>query len=51
MTRFRNYGLWLPLLSTLLLLGACGIKPGKLEPPQGTDNDTFPREYPAPVKH
>ena len=29
-------------------LGACGIKPSEVDPPQGEKLDTFPRTYPAP---
>lgn len=46
MKRLRNYGLWLPLLSILLVAG-CGIKPGHLDPPHGADKDTFPNQYPS----
>ncbi|MGB0719321.1 MAG: hypothetical protein ACPGRX_02550 [Bdellovibrionales bacterium] len=28
-------------------LGACGIKPGEVDPPSGRDHTTFPRTYPA----
>jgi predicted small lipoprotein YifL len=45
MTLHRNYGLWLALLATLLI-SACGIKPGRLEQPPGTDKNDFPRDYP-----
>lgn len=46
MKRPRNYGLWLPLLS-ILLIGGCGIKPSKLEPPAGADKHDFPKTYPS----
>lgn len=29
-------------------LGACGIKPSEVDPPQGEKLDTFPRTYPDP---
>ena len=32
----------------LLFLGACGIKPSNVEPPDGATNDTFPQTYPNP---
>jgi hypothetical protein len=28
-------------------LGACGIKPKSVDAPQGVEEDTFPRTYPA----
>ena len=28
------------------LVTGCGIKPGRVDPPQGKDKDTFPRTYP-----
>ena len=34
------------LLSLLLSLTACGVKPGQLDTPKGGD-DTFPRTYPS----
>ncbi len=43
----RNYGLWLALLSTALMLGACGIKPKDMLPPEGTEKNDFPRSYPS----
>lgn len=30
-------------------LGACGVKPGKLPPPKGSENTGFPHTYPEPV--
>ena len=48
MTQHRKYGLWLALLSTALLLNACGIKPKDMLPPEGTPKDNkFPRDYPT----
>ena len=29
-------------------LGACGIKPSEVDPPQGEKLDTFPRTFPYP---
>lgn len=46
MTHGYKYGLGLALLATLLL-GACGIKPGSVEPPAGAEGKEFPRTYPA----
>jgi len=48
MTQPRNYGPWLAVLSITLLLSACGIKTGQLDPPAGADENAFPRQYPAP---
>ena len=46
MERYRNYGLWLALLATVLV-ASCGIKPGHLDPPAGTDKNKFPQDYPS----
>ena len=37
-------------LLTLLCcaLAGCGIKPGSVEPPEGSEGTAFPRTYPAP---
>lgn len=35
------------LAGVLCLLGACGVKPNSLEPPEGSDNTDFPRHYPT----
>jgi hypothetical protein len=32
---------------TLLFLCGCGVKPGGLAPPAGSDINAFPRTYPA----
>ncbi|HET8726565.1 MAG TPA: hypothetical protein VFO41_03550 [Alphaproteobacteria bacterium] len=34
-------------LAALLTLAACGKKPESVLPPQGEENDTFPRTYPS----
>lgn len=47
MTRAPKYGLWLALLSTALLTSACGIKPKDMLPPEGAEDSTFPKTYPA----
>ncbi len=31
-----------------LLISACGIKPGSLQPPKGAEQDGFPHTYPMP---
>ncbi len=36
------------VLSLLLLLCGCGRKPDFVDFPQGTQNKSFPRTYPAP---
>jgi len=35
-------------LGLVLTLGACGKRAGKIDPPPGTVDDTFPRVYPDP---
>ena len=35
------------LCLSALFLGACGIKPGDLQPPTGQQDTAFPRTYPA----
>ncbi len=49
MTQVLKYGLCLALLATLPL-NACGIKPGKLEQPAGTEKNDFPRDYPQTTR-
>lgn len=44
MTRFTALSLCL-----ILILAGCGIKPGDVSPPAGTDKDAFPRVYPDPA--
>jgi len=46
MLSHRKYGLWLALLATLLI-AACGIKPGHLDPPASDKPNQFPRTYPS----
>ena len=36
----------LTLLTVAALLSACGIKPGRLTPPNGNTEDDFPHDYP-----
>lgn len=38
------------LLLALMLasLAACGIKPNDVDPPKGSENSTFPAQYPNP---
>lgn len=38
----------LPLLILCLALTACGVKPGRVEPPAGEKADKFPHTYPDP---
>lgn len=38
----------LTLMTAVLLLAACGIKPADVDPPQGEERDYFPRTYPDP---
>ncbi len=38
--------LFLLLGMVALLAAGCGIKPGRVDPPSGPDNDPFPRIYP-----
>jgi len=35
-------------LAAALVLGGCGIKPGKVDAPPGVQKDSFPKTYPAP---
>lgn len=35
-------------LAAALMLTGCGKKPKLVDPPQGKENDHFPRTYPAP---
>ena len=35
------------LLMALLCLGACGVKPAYVDPPEGAEHKEFPRTYPA----
>ena len=37
------------LISIAPLLNGCGVKPGFVDPPQGVENDEFPRTYPDPA--
>ena len=37
------------LLALSMALGACGIKPSKVEPPTGAENTHFPATYPNPA--
>lgn len=35
------------MICACIVLGACGVKPGSVEPPEGSpDPDPFPRTYP-----
>lgn len=34
------------LCINLLMLGACGVKPPYVEPPEGAEHSEFPRVYP-----
>lgn len=34
-------------MAAALALGGCGKKPNFVDPPQGEENDTFPRTYPT----
>ncbi|MEM7679872.1 MAG: hypothetical protein AAF182_02585 [Pseudomonadota bacterium] len=34
-------------LSIILFTCACGVKPGNVEPPAGSENTNFPRTYPT----
>ncbi|MFH1158104.1 MAG: hypothetical protein V1721_04375 [Pseudomonadota bacterium] len=36
------------LTMALAAVGGCGIKPGKVDPPAGTEKDYFPKTYPDP---
>jgi hypothetical protein len=36
-------------LTVALMLAGCGKKPKIVDPPQGKENDHFPRTYPAPA--
>lgn len=38
----------LTVVAALLTLGGCGKKPSMVDPPQGRENDLYPRIYPAP---
>ena len=35
------------LLLSLLVVAACGVKPGQLDAPSGDKDKPFPRTYPA----
>lgn len=37
------------LVLALAAAGGCGIKPKNVDPPAGTEKDTFPRTYPDPA--
>jgi hypothetical protein len=37
------------LLLTLTMAGGCGIKPGNVDAPPGTQKDSFPKTYPDPA--
>jgi predicted small lipoprotein YifL len=37
------------LCVALALLAGCGVKPPRVDPPQGADKDYFPRTYPDPA--
>lgn len=39
----------LPLFLATALLCGCGVKPSVVEPPQGAEQDHFPRTYPDPA--
>lgn len=41
----RHYGALACILATLMVAG-CGIKPGSLKQPEGTQPNDFPRDYP-----
>ncbi|MCB1530767.1 MAG: hypothetical protein H6853_06360 [Rhodospirillales bacterium] len=51
MNRKRIYSLLITALLTLPA-GACGVKPGQVDPPADTDlkENVYPRTYPAPTK-
>jgi hypothetical protein len=46
--RFRA-GCFLALMAPGFLLGACGKKPGSIDPPPDVTDDHFPRVYPDPA--
>jgi hypothetical protein len=50
MTAPRKYGLWITLLATTAMIAGCGIKPGRLDQPPGTEPNDFPRDYPQPER-
>lgn len=35
-------------LCVILAVTGCGVKPRDVDPPQGKENDQFPRTYPDP---
>lgn len=37
------------VLAGLLFLGACGVRPGHVDPPAGVNPDPFPQTYPEAV--
>jgi predicted small lipoprotein YifL len=47
--RRRMIRLGLAAAVLALALGACGKKPGTMQPPEGADTTRFPRTYPNPV--
>lgn len=34
------------IIGACLLLGACGVKPGEVSPPEGAEGSAYPRTYP-----
>ena len=34
------------ILGICLVMGACGVKPGDVSPPEGTEEKAFPATYP-----
>ena len=37
----------LVMISPIIVLGACGIKPDQVDPPEEVQSGEFPRTYPA----
>lgn len=48
-TLSRTVLLTASLLALSMALGACGIKPSRVEPPAGAENTQFPATYPDPA--
>lgn len=45
---YSYYSRSLFLIALCLVLGACGIKPKNVDPPEGAEKSTFPAVYPDP---
>ncbi len=44
--RAKRYFIYILICVNTIILGACGVKPPYVDPPQGIKHDTFPKTYP-----